>query len=140
MKKNILFKKLFSVLFVFLSFFNIVNAQPIDPDIMYKDLCSLFLSTGNTTIKSIIDYIFCVINSSILPLIFVLAFVFFMYGVVEYMLNPSDEAKRTKGKSFMIWGIIALTVMFSVYGLINIFGKTFNLLDQTTKIPTVTIN
>ena len=49
----------------------------------------------------------------------------FIWGVTKYVINSSDEAKKEKGRQFMLWGLIALTVMFSIWGLVGIFGSTF---------------
>ena len=53
--------------------------------------------------------------------------VMFIWGVVQYVINSDEEAKKEKGKQFMIWGIIGLTVMVSVWGLVRIVGTTFNI-------------
>ena len=74
-----------------------------------------------------------IIARSVIPLIFTLAFAFFVWGVVQYVLNDADEAKKEKGKSFMVWGVIALTVMFTVFGLVKVLGDTFRL--DTKFIP-----
>lgn len=81
----------------------------------------------NPKFDSLINFITCIISTSIIPLIFVLAFMLFMWGVVQYILNNEEEAKREKGKQFMLWGIIALFVMFSVWGLIKVLGNTFGI-------------
>lgn len=67
------------------------------------------------------------INYSVIPLIFALAVVMFVWGVVQYVINSDEEAKKAKGRQFMIWGIIALAVMLSVWGLVKILGNTFNI-------------
>ena len=74
-----------------------------------------------------INIITGIIGNSIIPLIFTLAFAFFIWGVVQYVLNDSDEGKKEKGKQFMVWGIIALFVMFSVWGLVKILSNTFGI-------------
>jgi len=51
----------------------------------------------------------------------------FIWGVVQYLINAQEETKREKGKQFMIWGIIALTVMTCVWGLVSIVGTTFGI-------------
>jgi hypothetical protein len=76
--------------------------------------------------QDLLCYITNIINSAIIPLIFSLAFLSFIWGIVQFVINSDDEAKKTKGKQFMLWGIIALTVMVSVWGLVNILGATFN--------------
>ena len=69
----------------------------------------------------------CLINNAIIPFIASLAVAMFIWGVVQYVINDSDEAKKSKGKSFMIWGIIGLTVMIGVWGLVRIVGTTFGI-------------
>ena len=58
-------------------------------------------------------------------LLFILATVSFIWGVIQYFLNAENEEKRKKGKSFMLWGIIALFVMVSVWGLVGVLSNTF---------------
>ena len=84
--------------------------------------------TIGATFQGVLSYVTCIINSSIIPLIFALAMVMFVWGVVNFfILNADDAEKRSKGKQFMIWGIVALAVMLSVWGLVNVLRATFNL-------------
>lgn len=87
-------------------------------------LCTLIASPK---FQDLLSYVSCIISKSVIPLIFALATVMFIWGVVQYVINNEEEAKREKGKQFMIWGIIALTVMFSVWGLVRIVGNTFGI-------------
>lgn len=82
-------------------------------------------------------YITCVINNSVIPLIFTLATLMFLWGTVNFfILNADEEAKRAQGKQFMIWGIIALAVMLSVWGLVGILKDTFGI--KGSILPQVT--
>lgn len=92
----------------------------------------------NPKLQNLFDFVSCVVNNSIIPLIFTLAVAFFIYGVVQFMLNDSNEEKREKGKQYMVWGIIALTVMVSVWGLVKIVGDTVGV--DTGFIPKVSPN
>lgn len=51
-----------------------------------------------------------------------LAVVFFLYGVVEFIAGAGSGEKRTTGRKHMIWGIIGLFVMISVFGLMNLLA------------------
>ena len=83
---------------------------------------------SNPKIGDLFGYITCVINDSIIPLIFALAVAMFVWGVVQFfILNADEEAKRAQGKQFMIWGIVALAVMLSVWGLVGILGSTLGI-------------
>ncbi|MFA6257543.1 MAG: hypothetical protein WC671_00850 [Candidatus Paceibacterota bacterium] len=87
--------------------------------------CSL---AGEPKFQDVLCYITKIINDSIIPLIFALATVMFVWGVVQFfIINADEEAKREQGKQFMIWGIIALAVMLSVWGLVGILGSTFGI-------------
>ena len=74
----------------------------------------------------------------LVPVVISAAVLFFLYGLAVYMWSVGD--KKEDGKDMMIWGVIALFVMVSVWGLVNLLGDTFNL-DTTAKpIPTLPIN
>jgi hypothetical protein len=85
-------------------------------------LCTLI---ANPKIQDLLGYVTCIIGKSIIPLIFALATAMFIWGVVQYVINDQEEAKKARGRQFMIWGIIALAVMFSIWGLVGILGNTF---------------
>ncbi len=60
------------------------------------------------------------VDSSIIPLMYALAFLFFIYGVAQTMFSYNEE-KRQEGKKFALWGIIGLVVLFSVWGVVKLF-------------------
>ncbi len=81
---------------------------------------------NSSTVQTAIGYIICIIQNSIIPLLFALAMAFFLWGVIQFViLGAGDENKRTQGREHMIWGVIALTVMVSVWSLVGLLGGTF---------------
>ena len=88
-------------------------------------LCNQLIN--NPKFQHLLSYVSCIITKSVIPLIFALALAMFFWGVVQFVLNSSEEAKKERGKEFMIWGIIALAVMVSVWGLVKILGTTFGI-------------
>ncbi len=77
------------------------------------------------SVAKLLNFASCTINKSIVPLLFTLATAGFIWGIIQYFLNPDNEEKRKSGKSFMIWGIIGLFVMLSMWGLVGILSNTF---------------
>jgi hypothetical protein len=77
------------------------------------------------SIGQIFNYFSCTIVGYIIPFLFTLATVAFIWGIIQFFLNPENEEGRSKGKSFMLWGIIALFVMVSMWGLVGVIGNTF---------------
>ncbi|MEK7477855.1 MAG: hypothetical protein AAB645_00605 [Patescibacteria group bacterium] len=64
------------------------------------------------------------IVNPILEIIFVLGFIIFLWGVVEFIwYADSDQGKET-GKSHMIWGVVGMFVMVSVFGLLHLIENT----------------
>lgn len=93
------------------------------------------LSCSKTKIKSLFDiliWIKCVIAVAIIPLIFSLAFVVFLWGVFKFIAS-SDVKGKQEGQKVIWWGIIGLFVMVSVWGIIRILGTTLGV--DTTYIP-----
>lgn len=80
-------------------------------------------------IQSLLDiflWIRCGITIYILPLIFSIAFVVFMYGVIKYVI-ASDSKEKDEGKKFLMWGIIGLFVMVSVWGIVGLVSNSLGL-------------
>lgn len=59
------------------------------------------------------------------PIVVALALLFFFYGLGMLILNSGEEAKRKNAISIMIYGIIALFVMVSIWGIVNVLQETF---------------
>ena len=68
-----------------------------------------------------------IINSYVVPIIFALAFVYFLIGVFKYVKGAGDETERTKGKDMIIWGVVGLFVMSAVWGLVKVVKNTVNI-------------
>lgn len=88
-------------------------------------------------LQGVLGYFTCLINDSVIPFIFAIAIAMFIWGAVKFfIINADEEAKREQGKQFMIWGIIALAVMMSVWGLVGILTSTFG--ESGSVLPQVT--
>ncbi len=53
-----------------------------------------------------------------------LAFLFFMWGGAMVVLGSGDSNKVAEGKQRMVWSLIGLFVMFSVWGLLGFIDGT----------------
>ncbi len=78
-------------------------------------------SAGNINGTGVIG----LLDTVVVPVIFALAFLVFIWGVVNYFfLHVGDEAKRSEGRQFMLWGILGMVVLFSVWGFVNLLLST----------------
>ena len=74
------------------------------------------------------------------PIVVALALLYFFWGLAQYILNQGNEEKKKSGKEVMIWGILALFIMVSVWGIINVVRDTFDLDDNSINVPGVEID
>lgn len=73
------------------------------------------------------------ILGAIIPIVIAVAVVIFLIGVLNYVRAGADEDdKKKQARGLMIFGIIALFVMVSVWGLVNVLSGT---LDLDTEAP-----
>ena len=90
-----------------------------------------------TDAASLIAVLEMIINA-VVPFLVGLAVLLIIYGIVGYISKADDEEKRTEAKNFIIWGIIGVFVMVSVWGLVNILVSTFFFGDNTNNIVITT--
>ena len=70
----------------------------------------------------------------VIPLIGVISLWIFFWGLARFIRNSGDEKAIAEGKDLMLWGVIALFVMVSVYGILNIlYGSIFG--GGITQLP-----
>jgi uncharacterized membrane protein len=83
------------------------------------------------------------INSTLIPLVFGIALLMFIWGVFKTLiLGGSDAEKREEGQQLMMWAIIGFVVMVSVWGIVNMIanGLGFSSNDSIQNIPNVPTN
>ena len=73
------------------------------------------------------------ILNSIIPILILLGVVYFVWGVITYVISSDEEAKKA-GRDRIIFGIIGLAVIVAMWGLVNILVRTFGI--DTTGITT----
>jgi len=88
------------------------------------------LATG--AIGQFIQNIIRFMNSTLVPLVFAVAFLVFLWGMFKaFILGGSDEAKQSEGKQLMMYAIVGFVVMVSLWGIVNLVARGFGLTDAT---------
>ncbi len=81
------------------------------------------------TLLDIAIWVKCVIGAVIIPGIFSLAFLVFLWGVFKF-IRSSDIKDKQDSKQFIYSGLIGLFIMVSVWGIIKIATTTLGI-DST---------
>ncbi len=68
------------------------------------------------------------INTVIVPVIFALALAAFVWGIYKYfILGAANESEKAEGRTFALWGLIGIVLLFSVWGFVNLLLSTLGL-------------
>ncbi|MDE1925382.1 MAG: hypothetical protein KGH79_04390 [Patescibacteria group bacterium] len=96
-------------------------------------------SVGN--ISQVGQFIIDTINNVLVPVIFAVAFIIFLWGAFwTFVVGANDEEVKTKGKNLMLWGLIGFFVMLSIWGLVNVLTGTLSFSNTNVTPPSSGIN
>jgi len=95
----------------------VVSAQALTPITNVNNLSTRLLGIGNTIIY--------ILGS--------LAVVYIVWNVVQYFIHGESD-KKEAGMN-IIWGIVGLFVIVSIWGLVNILTNTFKTISTDQAIP-----
>ena len=101
-------------------------------------LASVPVIASAQTVVTIVGTIGALIVT-VTPVIVALALLYFFWGLAKYILAAGDETAQGEGKRIMIWGIIALFVIVSVWGLVQVLNTTFGI-NQGTQVSPPAVN
>jgi len=98
---------------------------------------SVGTGVGGTEITNILCKISDLLNF-VVPILISLAVIYFIWGVATYVITGDEEAKKA-GRDRIIFGIIGLLVIVTVWGLVRIVANTFGISQGSQNIvyPTV---
>jgi hypothetical protein len=81
---------------------------------------------------TIIPFLYKVNNlilNPIITLLFALATVYLIYGIVKFLSSDAGDkgSSREEAKKAILWGLVGMVIMFSVFGLIKFVLDTFGI-------------
>lgn len=89
-----------------------------------------------TAICGVANTILFIINGILVPVIFAVAFIIFLYGIAKaYIFSQGDPVRVQSGHRLMLWGLVGFAVMISIWGLVNVVVNTFGLGGYAAPAP-----
>ncbi len=83
---------------------------------------------SNLTIIPFLHRVNALILNPLIELAFGLSLVYFIYGVIKFLtLDASADESRKKARDAIMWGIVGMVIMFSVFGIIKFVLATFGI-------------
>ena len=92
--------------------FNLTFLLILSPSIAFA---ALDFSSFSALVNS-----FIVILSLIVPILVSVALLGFLWGIAKFILHTGGGKEQEEAKNVMFWGIIALFVMISVWGIVGL--------------------
>ena len=88
-------------------------------------------------LKEIVE-VFDRIVDTLLPIVFAIAVLAFFWGIMMYVFSASGETKKN-GKNIMLWALIAVAIMASLFGIIKLAQQTLGISgeNENFRVPTV---
>lgn len=129
MKKNI-FKIYNLALGLFMPFLAFAQANT---NTASSGLCN---PTYQKSLQGYMCELYKIVGQYLLPVLMLAATGFFMWNIVKYIRFAESPEKRKEYRASMIWGIVALFVMVSIWGIIAILGGIVG--TNTSVIPQIT--
>jgi uncharacterized membrane protein YidH (DUF202 family) len=94
-------------------------------------------STGD--LKTIVDTLKGIVDT-IVPILILVAFAVFLYGIIRYILAAGDDEKRKEVKGYIIYGLVGMFVMVAFLGIITLVAKSFEIgVGGEIEAPQVTV-
>lgn len=87
-----------------------------------------------TSISKVFDLAICILRKSVWPLLISISVIVFIVGVIRFIASGDDSGKREEGRNFILYGLVGLFVIVSVWGLVGVLQGTFGL-GNTPFIP-----
>jgi hypothetical protein len=77
-----------------------------------------------------VDKVNEIILFPLIALLLAVAFLVFLWGCAEYVMNAANGKGREEGIKHITWGLIGLVVMVSAWAILEIATGTFGLNDE----------
>ena len=86
------------------------------------------------TLLNTLGFFNTLLNGAI-GLLITLAILAFFYGLVRYLFKLGGSEGSKEGLKIMLYGVIAIFVMVSIWGIVRLLQSTFSVTSTTPVIP-----
>lgn len=89
-----------------------------------------------TTFSGLLNHINSLLNAFV-PFLIGLAVLVIMWGIFGYLRHSADEEKRGEARKYILWGVIFVFIMLSIWGFVNVLVNTVPLQKKPPKVESV---
>jgi hypothetical protein len=102
-------------------------------------LTPAFVSAQTITDVNSLTYKLTNIGNTIIEILIAFAVLYIIFNVVRFIMAADNPEKRDPIRGAILWGIVGLFVILSIWGLVNILSNTFRTNNNapTQNFPTL---
>ncbi|MFA6270210.1 MAG: hypothetical protein WC657_03320 [Candidatus Paceibacterota bacterium] len=78
--------------------------------------------------------LFTSIGLKLVPFLGAVAFLAFVYGVARYINSAGSEKEIKDSKNLLIWGVVGMFVMVTIWGIVYFLQGEFGFRNGTTPL------
>lgn len=82
------------------------------------------VASGAKNIGHLFTIALCMLDGTVIPFLVGIGLVIFLAGVIRFVGAGDNEEKRQGGRDLMVFGLIALFVMVSVWAFVNLISQS----------------
>ncbi len=103
-------------------------------------ILTLFTPVAHASVDTFLKKLNTYIFNPVIGLLVIIAVAYFLYGIFEYLRGASSSEEREKGQRHMVWGMIGLFIMVSVFFIMRVIMGTIGLDEQDINPRTGEVN
>lgn len=77
--------------------------------------------------SAVLDRIVTFVIDPAVKVVFTLGLFLFLWGIVEFLMALRSGKPSEDGKNHMVYGLVGMLIMVSVYGIISLIVNTFGI-------------
>jgi uncharacterized membrane protein YjfL (UPF0719 family) len=104
------------------------------------ELLTLFTPVAYADVDTFVLKLNKYIFNPIIMFMVTLAVAYFLFGIYEYIKGSSSDEAREKGQRHMIWGLIGLAIMVSVFFIMKVLLGTIGIDETEINVETGQVN
>ena len=69
------------------------------------------------------------------PIVVGIALLAFFWGLATFIFSAGNDDAQKRGKTLMLWGVIALFIMVSIWGIVRFIGSALGISEGGAVTP-----
>lgn len=87
--------------------------------------------------EELLERIITFVVDPALRVVFTLGLLLFVWGIIEFLWGVKDGQVSESGKNHMVYGLVGMLIMVSVYGIIALIVNSFGLNTAATDVSRI---